>query len=75
MGLSAVERAYIRSVERVGLGGSDDSEEEAEDSSDSKEGSDGGSSDDSSGGGEGRGLAFIRDSEVGPRSGLCSKGL
>jgi hypothetical protein len=72
MGLSAAERAYIRSIERVGLGGSDDSEEEAEDSSDSKEGSDGGSSDDSS---EGHGLAFIRDSEVGPRLGLCSKGL
>jgi hypothetical protein len=55
MGLSAVEQAYIRSIEHVGLGGSDDSEEE-EDSSDSEEGDDdeggGGSSeggDDSSG--------------------------
>jgi hypothetical protein len=44
MGLSATERAYIRSIEHAGLGGSDDSEEayskEVEDSSDSMEGSD-----------------------------------
>jgi hypothetical protein len=43
MRLSVSERAYARSIERVGLGGSDDSEEasseEVEDSSDSKEGS------------------------------------
>jgi hypothetical protein len=45
MGLSAVERAYIRSVERAGIGRLDDSEEvsseEAKDSSNSKESSDG----------------------------------
>ena len=45
MGLSAVERAYIRSVERAGIGRFDDSEEvsseEAKDSSNSKESSDG----------------------------------
>jgi hypothetical protein len=37
MGLSATERAYIRSVERAGLGGSDDLEGE-----DSEEGGNGG---------------------------------
>jgi hypothetical protein len=49
MGLSIASRAYWRSIERVGFGGSDDSEE-VEDSSVSEEGSggegDGGSSDD-----------------------------
>jgi hypothetical protein len=64
MGLSVVEQAYARSIERVGLGGSNDSEEapseEVEDSSNSEEGSDneGGDDgdegdDDSSGGGDG----------------------
>ena len=55
MGLSAIERAYIRSVERAGLSGSDDSEEasleEVEDSSDSEEGSDSEGGDNSRGGG------------------------
>jgi hypothetical protein len=64
MGLSTVVRAYWRSIERTGLGGSDDSEEvslEEVDSSDSSEewsGSDGdGSSgdDDGKGGGSGEG--------------------
>jgi hypothetical protein len=55
MGLSAIERAYIRSVERAGLSGSDDSKEasleEVEDSSDSEEGSDSEGGDNSRGGG------------------------
>jgi hypothetical protein len=50
MGLSAAERAYIRSIERAGLDGSDDSEEE-EDSSDSEEGGDGEGDGDKGGGG------------------------
>jgi hypothetical protein len=59
MGLSTVDQAYIRSIKRAGLDGSDDSEV-AEDSSDSKEGSDGegddnGSDGDNSKGGDGSG--------------------
>jgi hypothetical protein len=57
MGLSTAARAYWRSIERPGLGGSDDSEEtsleEVEDSSDSEEwsgGKDDGDEDDSKGG-------------------------
>jgi hypothetical protein len=62
MGLSAAKRAYIRSIERAGLGGSDDSEgeeslgdseEEEEDSSDSEE--DGGGSGDEDNGNSGAG--------------------
>jgi hypothetical protein len=54
MGLSAVERVYIRSVEHAGIGGSDDSKEE-EDSLDSKEdsGSEGDDDDDEGGDGDG----------------------
>jgi hypothetical protein len=62
MGLSVVTRAYWRSIECAGLGGSDDSEEasseEVEDSSDSEEWSGGegdGSSDNDDGKGSGDG--------------------
>jgi hypothetical protein len=45
MGMSVTERTYIRSIEHVGLDGSDDSEEvsseEVDESSNSEEGSDG----------------------------------
>jgi hypothetical protein len=62
MGLSTAARAYWRSIDRVGLDGSDDSEEtsseEVEDSSDSEEWSsgegDGGEDDDSSGDDDGK---------------------
>jgi hypothetical protein len=74
MGLSITERAYARSIERAGLGGSDDSEgassEEVEDSSNSKEGSssEGGSDGDegdgsSSGGSDGSGDDDIEGSD------------
>jgi hypothetical protein len=53
MGLSAAKRAYIQSVERTGLGGSDDSEEEASSDveEDSEEGGDGDSDNDDGGDG------------------------
>jgi hypothetical protein len=53
MGLSTAARAYWRSIEHAGLGGSNDSEE-VEDSSDSEEWS-GGKDDDNSGDDEGKG--------------------
>jgi hypothetical protein len=68
MGLSVAAREYWRSIERVGLGGSNDSEEvsseEREDSSDSEEWS-GDEGDGSSGGDDGKGSGDDGDSEGG----------
>jgi hypothetical protein len=81
MGLSIAARAYWRSIERAGLGGSDESEEvssEEVDSSDYSEewsGSDGdGESDDSSGGDDGEGDGSNDDTKGDGDSGDDDKG-
>jgi hypothetical protein len=80
VGLSAAERAYVRSVERAGLEGSDDLEEEdssedskVEDSEEEDSGEEGGGGDDGSGY-EGGDEGGISDNGSGKGRGSTSRG-